>query len=212
MRNLAPTKTNLRKLREELGFARLGHELLDQKRNILVIELLTIVDRAVEFQAKVEAALATAFGSLEEAILAMGGSGLELLSSGINLEGRISLRQRRVMGTPLPVVDTRFSGCPPYYSSVDSSGRADAAAAEFRAVLELLGKLAELKVSIMRLATELRKTMRKVNALEKIAIPDLLASVRFVEGRIEENERDMFILMKMVKSRISAPAEGEASG
>ena len=42
-RSVAPTKTNLLALRQELRLARQGHELLDQKRNILVIELLKLV-------------------------------------------------------------------------------------------------------------------------------------------------------------------------
>lgn len=207
MRNLAPTKTNLLKLRDELSFARLGHELLDQKRNILVIELLTLVDRAVDFQSKVEASLDLAYRALEEASLDMGTTGLGFLASAVGADCDIAIRQRRVMGTPLPVVDTGFSGSPPWYGPTGTSFRADEAVEAFRAALALLGKLAELKVSIMRLASELRRTMRKVNALEKIAIPDLDASVRFVQGRLEEGERDMFVLMKTVKNRIAAAAE-----
>jgi V/A-type H+-transporting ATPase subunit D len=47
-----------------------------------------------------------------------------------------------------------------------------------------------------------RKTIRKVNALEKIAIPDLKDTVTYIKSRLEENERDMFVLMKMVKERL----------
>ena len=43
--NYAPTKTNLLKLRSDLKFAQQGYELLDQKRNILIIELLALVDQ-----------------------------------------------------------------------------------------------------------------------------------------------------------------------
>ncbi|GAB1455591.1 hypothetical protein MASR2M48_08980 [Spirochaetota bacterium] len=52
MKNIAPTKTNLIRLRDELKFAKMGHELLDQKRNILVLELLNLVDQAVEYESK----------------------------------------------------------------------------------------------------------------------------------------------------------------
>ena len=65
-----------------------------------------------------------------------------------------------------------------------------------------MGRFAELKVSIMRLASEVKKTIRKVNALEKIAIPDLEESVKVIQNRLEEAERDAFVLMKMVKSRL----------
>ena len=68
----------------------------------------------------------------------------------------------------------------------------------------LLGRLSELKISVLRLANEVKKTIRKVNALEKIAIPDLQETVHFIESRLEENERDMFILMKMVKGNLES--------
>jgi len=65
-----------------------------------------------------------------------------------------------------------------------------------------MGKLAELKISVIRLANEVKKTIRKVNALEKIAIPDLKDTVLYIQSRLEENERDMFVLMKLVKQRL----------
>ncbi|MFA5629849.1 MAG: V-type ATP synthase subunit D, partial [Dehalococcoidales bacterium] len=59
-KNIAPTRSNLLRLTDELKFATLGHELLDQKRSILVVELLTLVDQAVEYQNRVDQALAKA--------------------------------------------------------------------------------------------------------------------------------------------------------
>ena len=201
-KNIPPTKTNLIKLKQELQFARLGHELLDQKRNILIIELLTLVDQAVEFQDKVEKALAEAYRTLESAVLDMGKLKVVGLASAINIESTIRVRERRVMGVRLPVVDTSFKEFPPYFSPEGTSFWIDSSLSDFKEALTVMGRLAELKISIIRLASEVRKTIRKVNALEKIAIPDLEESVHYVQNRLEENDRDMFILMKMVKSRL----------
>lgn len=200
--NVAPTKTNLIKLKHELQFARLGHELLDQKRNILVIELLTLVDQAVEYQEKVEKALADAFRTLEEAVLTMGKLKVVHLASSVHIEARIAIQERKVMGISLPVVDTSFTEHPPFYSPHGTSFWIDSSLSEFKEALMVMGRLAELKISIIRLAKEVRKTIRKVNALEKIAIPDLEENVRYIQNRLEESERDMFILMKMVKKRL----------
>ena len=200
--NVAPTKTNLLKVRHELKFARLGYELLDQKRNILIIELLTLVDQAVEFQEKVEKALAQAYRTLEDAVLDMGKRSVVSLSGAINVETAITIRERRVMGVSLPVVETSFNEHSPFYSPAGTSFWIDTSLAEFKEALSMMGRLAELKVSIIRLANEVKKTIRKVNALEKIAIPDLEESVTFIQNRLEENERDMFVLMKMVKRRL----------
>jgi len=202
MPSIAPTKTNLLKLRQELSFARLGHELLDQKRNILVLELLALVDQTVDFQERVGRALAEAYRTLQEAVMSMGKLKVATLAGAVNISTEITLKQRRVMGVRLPVVETSFVEHPPYYSPMGTSFWIDGSIIAFKQALQLMGRLAELKISIIRLATEVRKTIRKVNALEKIAIPELRSSVQFVQNRLEENERDMFVLMKMVKNRL----------
>ncbi|MBN2873859.1 MAG: V-type ATP synthase subunit D [Spirochaetales bacterium] len=203
MKTVAPTKTNLLRLRDELKFAKMGHELLDQKRNILVLELLNLVDQTVEYESKVDAALGKAYAGLEDAVLAMGRLKVGALASAVDMRSNITLRQRRVMGVALPVVETAFEDGSPYFSPMDTSVRIDEAVSAFRDALGQLGRLAELKVSIVRLAREVRKTIRKVNALEKIAIPDLGESLHYVQNRLEESERDMFVLMKTVKDRLS---------
>lgn len=200
--NVAPTRTNLMRMREDLEFAELGHQLLDQKRNILVVELLNLVDQTVDFQRRVEEALQKAFRSLEEAVLAMGKRRIRYLAGAVHTEVSIKLRTRRVMGVSLPVVETGFREQGPQYGLMDTSFWADSAQAEFRNVLEIMGRLAELKVSVLRLAREVKRTIRKVNALEKIAIPDLRETVTAVQNAIEEYEREMFTLMKIVKERL----------
>jgi V/A-type H+-transporting ATPase subunit D len=206
MQNIAPTKTNLIKLKQELKFAELGYELLDQKRNILVIELLNLVDQAVEHQERVEKALEHAYRTLESAVLGMGKLKVLSLASAVNISCSINLRERKVMGVPLPFVETTFTDHPPYYSPQGTSFWIDTALKNFKQALEIMGKLAELKISLIRLANEVKKTIRKVNALEKIAIPDLEKTVLYIQNRLEENERDMFILMKLVKSRLEKKA------
>ncbi len=209
MRNLAPTKTNLLKLKEELSFAELGKDLLDQKRGILVTELLALVDQAVSYEKSVKEALAKAFETLEDAVLAIGKLQVLSLSSAVNMDASIKLGQRKVMGVALPVVETTFTDRAPYFSALGADFRVDLAVKGFRETLGLMGRFAELKVSITRLATETHKTIRKVNALEKIAIPELEETISHIAGRLEESERDIFVLMKMVKDRLAA-AETEA--
>ncbi|MBA7648100.1 V-type ATP synthase subunit D [subsurface metagenome] len=98
-------------------------------------------------------------------------------------------------------------GHAPYYSPLGTSFWIDGSLSDFKEALQLMGRLAELKISIMRLANEVRKTIRKVNALEKIAIPELAESVAYIQNRLEENERDMFVLMKMIKTRLEKKKE-----
>jgi len=174
----APTKTNLLRLKDDLKFARQGYELLDQKRNILIIELLAIVDQAVERLR------------------------VQYLTGAVNIQTDITVRSRKVMGVILPVIETEFKENAPYYSPLETVFWIDSSLSFFKEALKLLGKLSELKISVLRLANEVKKTIRKVNALEKIAIPDLKNVVSYIQSRLEENERDMFVLMKMVKENL----------
>ena len=200
--NFAPTKTNLLKLRSDLQFAQQGYELLDQKRNILIIELLALVDQTVDFQSRVDNALAKAYKALEETVFDMGKLKVQYLTGAVNITTDITVRSRRVMGVVLPVIATEFKERSPHYSPMGTSFWIDSSLQFFKEVLKLLGKLSELKISVLRLANEVKKTIRKVNALEKIAIPDLEDTVHYIQSKLEESERDMFVLMKMVKGNL----------
>lgn len=200
--NYAPTKTNLLKLRSNLQFAEQGYELLDQKRNILIVELLSLVDQTADHQARVDAALAEAYETFQKAILDMGRLKVQYLTGAVNIATDITVGSRRVMGVNLPVVDTEFTEHRPYFSPMGTSFWIDSSVQNFKEVLRLLGKLSELRISVLRLANEVKRTIRKVNALEKIAIPDLKEAVHYIETRLEENERDMFTLMKRVKENL----------
>ena len=200
--NYAPTKTNLLKLRSDLQFAQQGYELLDQKRNILIIELLALVDQTVDFQSRVDNALAKAYKGLEETVFDMGKLKVQYLTGAVNISTDITVRSRRVMGVVLPVIETEFEEHSPHYSPMGTSFWIDSSLQFFKEVLKLLGKLSELKISVLRLANEVKKTIRKVNALEKIAIPDLEDTVHYIQSKLEESERDMFVLMKMVKGNL----------
>jgi V/A-type H+-transporting ATPase subunit D len=201
-RNVAPTRSNLLKLTDELKFATLGHELLDQKRSILVVELLTLVDQAVEYQRRVDKALANAADSMQHTVMEMGRLRVANLFGAVTIDSSIELSDRKVMGVRLPRVETTFIERGPYFSPEGTTLSVEDTLSAYQEALRLMGRLAELKVSIMRLAREVKKTIRKVNALEKIVIPELQETLTYTRGRIEEAERESFMLMKQVKERL----------
>jgi V/A-type H+-transporting ATPase subunit D len=200
---IAPTKTNLMRIKRDLGFAREGWELLDQKRKILVVELMGLIDRAVEAQEEVESKLAEAFEALDQAILRMGRREVNLIALGMNIESDVSFSEKRVMGVSLPRVKVRFDDRSPYFAAAESSIWIDEAIKKFREVLRLLGTLAEARISLMRLSREVGKTIRRVNALEKIFIPDYDETLKYIEMSLEESEREAFFVLKLVKDRLS---------
>ena len=206
---MAPTKTNLMRVRRNLGFASEGWELLDQKRKILVVELMGLIDRAVEAQEKVEAKLVEAFDALDQSMLRMGRREVNLIALGMNITSEINFSEKRVMGVSLPRVRVEFDDKSPYFAAAESSIWIDEAIRKFRDTLQLLGSLAEARISLMRLSREVAKTIRRVNALEKIFIPDYEETLKYIEMAIEESERESFFVLKLIKDRLSR-RKGEA--
>jgi V/A-type H+-transporting ATPase subunit D len=206
---IAPTKTNLMRVRRDLGFASEGWELLDQKRKILVVELMGLIDRAVEAQEKVEAKLVEAFDALDQSMLRMGRREVNLIALGMNITSEINFSEKRVMGVSLPRVRVEFDDKSPYFAAAESSIWIDEAIRKFRDTLQLLGSLAEARISLMRLSREVAKTIRRVNALEKIFIPDYKETLKYIEMAIEESERESFFVLKLIKDRLSR-RKGEA--
>ena len=201
---IAPTRSNLMRMKEELAFSQLGYELLDQKRSILVSELLTLVDNAIDYQNRVEKSLQDASKALEDAIMSMGRLRVASLAGAVNIKTQIELGSKKIMGVQLPKVRTSFEGNGPFFSPEGTSVLCEVALEKYQEALKLMGLMAELKVSIMRLSKEVKKTMRKVNALDKLVIPEKQETLKYLVSRIEEAERESFILLKTVKDRMEA--------
>jgi len=200
---VAPTRSNLLNLRRDLDLADQGYELLEQKREILVVELKGLTARAVEAQKKVDEELAKAYAALREAQLAQGSSGVSFASRAVNVKTDISLRERKIMGVGIPTVNVRIEDNPPYYGPRATSVWTDEAVARFKNAIEAIGRLAESRISLIRLAREIQKTIRRVNALERIFIPDYRETLKYIEDSLEEGERESFFVLKLVKGRLA---------
>jgi V/A-type H+-transporting ATPase subunit D len=201
---VAPTRTNLLNLRRDLEFADEGYELLEQKREILVVELKGLTARAVEAQRKVDEELSRAFAALREAHLVSGNSGISFAARAVNVRTDISLKERRIMGVGIPMVNLMIEDNPPYYGPVATSVWTDEAVVRFKNALTAIARLAESRISLVRLAREVQKTIRRVNALEKIFIPDYRETVKYIEDSLEEADREAFFILKLIKERLEA--------
>jgi len=204
---LAPTKTNLMKVKRDLGFANEGWELLDQKRKILVVELMGLIDRAVEAQEDVERRLDVAFKALDQAMLRIGRRQMTLTSLGMHIGSDIRFSERRVMGVSIPKVRVEFDDKSPYVAAAESSIWVDEASLRFREVLKLIGTLAEARISLIRLSREVAKTIRRVNALEKVFIPDYQETLKYIIMSLEEMDREAFFINKMIKNHLQKRKE-----
>jgi V/A-type H+-transporting ATPase subunit D len=106
------------------------------------------------------------------------------------------------MGIPLPTIDVDMPRMELKYSFMSTDSACDSTTIEFFELLKLISRMAEIRTMVWRLAKEVRKTQRRVNALEKIVIPDVEDTKKFIEGVLEEREREVFFVQKILKARL----------
>ncbi len=201
MAQVSPTKSKLIETKRSLQLAREGHTLLDKKRNVLIRELMKLIDEAKEVQAKTEMLFAEAYKALMEANLYFGIENVEEIGLGVGEFESLEIRLRSVMGVEIPEIGNLEFKPALAYGFVRTNAKLDIARKKFNEVLVLTAKLAEVETGVYRLATEIKKTQRRVNALEYILIPQYEELVKFIESYLEETERDDFFRMKRLKSR-----------
>jgi len=186
-------------MRKSLALTREGFELLDEKRRILLSELAAVIDSVDEHQRQVDSALQKAYRTVERAIVASGLQRCEEVSFAVSIKSELSITHRRVMGVSVPVISLDIKDRPPYYSPHGINPFIDEAVEQFKTIITLLAQLAEKKITLLRLAEEAQKTIRKVNALEKIHIPYYEDTVKYIADRIDEESRDSFSMLKLIK-------------
>ncbi|MCB1195322.1 V-type ATP synthase subunit D [bacterium] len=199
---IAPTKTNLLDLKQQHSFATEGHTLLNQKRDILLAELMGMMGTAAEIEERVDKLLAAAYDQLDTALISMGKKNLRDLSRTMPIETMVEIATRKIMGISVPNVKVYIDEKKPYYGLLNTTRELDQAVASFREILDLLGRLAQTRITVVRLAKEVQKTTRRVNALEKIYLPDYNESIKYIQDVLDEADRESFFVMKLMKKRL----------
>ena len=202
---IAPTRSNLFRIRDSLELAREGYEILDKKREVLTSELIHIAHDAAALQERVWAMLAEAYQALIVARLAMGREHLEWAALSVSETTEVTIRPHSVMGVVLPAIESYGAPVEIPYGMGDTTASLDEAAAHFRHVLAEIPALSETMTTVWRLAQELQKTQRRVNALQYIFIPQYKETVDFIESALEEREREETFRLKRIKSKAARP-------
>jgi V/A-type H+-transporting ATPase subunit D len=203
MQQVSATRSELIARRLQIGLATQGRDLLKDKRAALMVEfghLSTGVLEAVETlgrrAAESAAALrnAVAFDSLAEV-----GSAASAASG--HIATRLSLRI--VAGVPVLELDhDRISRARTSrgYSLVATTPRIDVAAAAFERQLDLLLDVAAAELSLRRLAGEISRTTRRVNALDHVVVPRLELERDAIEIVLGERELEDRVRLRRARA------------
>ncbi|MDP3730265.1 MAG: V-type ATP synthase subunit D [Candidatus Omnitrophota bacterium] len=199
---MAATKTNLLSVKKSLALTREGYELIDEKRKILINELNAVMDIAEKLESDLNKMLKDAYATVDRSIVIMGKSRAESLSFAGGITSEISISNRRVMGVDIPMIKLKITDNPPHHSPYGVSFYLEEGIVKFKEILKLIAQLAEKKIALLRIAEEVFKTIRKVNALEKIYIPNYEDTFKNISERLDEEGRESFCMSKMIKARL----------
>lgn len=199
--NVPPTRSNLLRIKKDLQFAKEGYEILNRKREVLTTELIAMSKDAEELQTRVWGLLAEAYDAMGKAQLKMGRERVEWAALAANRTIEVSLRFRGIMGVAVPNIESNGELLEMPYSLGDTTAALDEASTKFAEVTKLVPELSMVMTTVWRLASELRKTQRRVNALQYIFIPEYEETVSFIVSSLEEREREDTFRLKLLKTR-----------
>ena len=195
-----PTKGNLMLAKNSLALARQGYDLMDKKRNVLLKELMALIDEAKEIQEQIDNTFTKAYACLQRANIEHGISKVQQLAFTVPIEESIRIQTRSIMGTEIPHVKYDEKENNLTYSFSTTSESIDIAREAFREVKDLTIKLSMVENSAYRLASNIKKTQKRANALKNITIPMYTNLVHNLNNALEEKEREEFTRLKVIKN------------
>ncbi len=199
----APTKTNLMKEKRNLQLALQGYDLLEKKREILIIELMKRMDSLELLEQEIAKKTEEAYAALRRMLLSVGRERALTISSLPVRDIRLSASSINVSGMHLPTLEVHASAPVLHYSFMNSFAVCDETVIKFTELLDMLSTAAGMRSIVWRLAREVRKTQRRVNALDKMVIPRSREVVKFIDSSLDERERESLFAVKMLKQRLS---------
>ena len=197
--NAFPTKGNLILAKNSLALARLGYGLMDKKRNILIRELMNLIDEAKDIQSEIDATFTAAYQALQQANIELGILYVQEIGMSVPVEDSIRIKVRSIMGTEIPLVQHEAPPLTPTYAFGDTTQSLDEARMKFEKVKELTIKLSMVENSAYRLATNIKKTQKRANALKNITIPSYETLTKNITNALEEKDREEFTRLKVIK-------------
>ena len=133
---------------------------------------------------------------------------VEQLAYTVPIENSITIQTRSIMGTEIPHVKYVPDAGQPTYAFSTTKESIDIAREAFRKVKDLTIKLSMVENAAYRLASNIKKTQKRANALQNITIPMYSNLVYSITNALEEKEREEFTRLKVIKRMKEKKASG----
>ena len=202
--NVKPTRMELYNLKSRLVLSTRGHKLLKDKQDELMRQFINLIRENNILRDEVEKELTASMRSFVVAKSLLNEAFIEELFAVPATAVELDIQENNIMSVVVPqmnfsMVDQDDKSTDLQYGYVNSNGELDDAIKKIEDILPKLLKLTEIEKTCQLLADEIEKTRRRVNALEYKMIPQLQETIRYIQMKLEENERSSIVRMMKVK-------------
>ena len=184
------TRMELRRIRDRLATARRGHKMLKDKSDEAVRRLVLLERRRKALAERVQTALPAALSAFA---LAGAECGEAEFAESLLMPARpvrVTCASGRILSVAVPELKLeRGEGDDLPYGFASMPAEADLGAKLLSELLPVLLELAQVSCACRLLEEEIRRTKRRVNALEYVMIPESEREAHAVLMKLEENER-----------------------
>jgi V/A-type H+-transporting ATPase subunit D len=198
-----PTKGYLMEMKRRIGFIERGTEFLKLKRDHLAKELTTSIDVLKGRRSKLLEDLRIAYRAVTAAYISLGPTEVRSQASCIKTRLELEVLPRSVMGVRYPYIKVEKE--PQITGELDIT--LSEAAEKVLGILDDILQLAEFEARAERIADELGKTNRKVNALENTIIPSYRQVIKFIEDKLDEESLEELVRMKLIGGALARRRE-----
>ncbi len=196
--NIAPTKSNLLDLRQQVDFLDEGYQLLERKREMLTRLVYDKLRQYRSMRSIAHRSLRDAYQSLSITQMRMGTRRIRQLALGIPPALEVKILPRRNMGVQYPSVEINCFPLHPV-GILGTDVMLDETRKNFTEMAMQMARLAEVESALWRLLEEQRKTQKRVNALKYNVIPRYRRTIKYVESSLEEEERNVLFQLKVLQ-------------
>lgn len=200
--NIRPTRLEYIRTKRRILIANKGLKLLKLKRQALILEFFNASKTAAALRSSLQAELMKGYQSIRMAEMLAGTMRLENEAMKIPQLSKLLIKPKNVMGVRIPKLEGGQSEKILTEHLLELPTSISEAIKAFQQVHKMVLDVAEKETTLRKLLYEIEKTKRKSNAIENVFIPRLLSAVKFIIFRLDEMERDTFIMLKTVKRKM----------
>ena len=199
---ISPTRSALLASKASLKTANGGADLLKRKRDALIGEFFALVKDALAAREQLSSVSKGAYTSLFGAKAWDSPEAVESLSLAGTGDYAVDMQIESIYGVKVPKINIPERAAQSHFSPINVGARTIQASNDFGGVLEAIVKVAATETKLRRIGEEIKKTSRRVNALEQVVIPGIHDDIRFIRSVLDQREREAGYTQKKIKAKI----------